>query len=164
MIKLSYCPTYLIKIYCTERNILHSIFYKGHRETENFIYTTLCRQNKCVCATSVRMRVYVSRQSEWLHDMILSSAPWCSARDSGGSVDSILPLLSATFEFNHGGSAVVQITPGSSTPSHYQDRNWILEKPRGQARPANLPLICLWLVWHEPFSGMHSVVRRPCLT
>lgn len=96
--------------------------------------------------------------------MILSPAPLCSGRDNDGSADSIPPLLPATFEFNHCGSAVVQITLGSSTPSHYPDHNWILGKPRGWAQPANLLLICLWLVWPEPFSWMHFVVRRPCLT
>ena len=73
--------------------------------------------------------------------------------DKDGSADSIPPLPLANFEFNHCSSTVFQITLGSSTPSHYPGHNWILEKPRGQARPANLLLICLWLVWPEPFSG-----------
>lgn len=54
-------------------------------------------------------------------------------------------------KFNHSGSAVIQITRSPSTPSHYPDCNWIVEKPRGRALPANLLLICLWLVWPEPF-------------
>lgn len=31
MIKIYHNPTYLIKIYCAELNILHSILYSGHR-------------------------------------------------------------------------------------------------------------------------------------
>lgn len=54
-------------------------------------------------------------------------------------------------KFNHSGSAVIQITLSPSTPSHYPDCNWIVEKPRGRALPANVLLICLWLVWPEPF-------------
>lgn len=120
--------------------------------------TWVCmRLSLCVC-------MCVCRCSEWCDDTILSPASLCSGRDNYGSADAIPPSLPATFEFNHRGSAVVQITLGSSTPSHYQDRNWILEKPRGRAQPANLLLICLWLVWPESFYGMHFVVRRPCLT
>lgn len=48
--------------------------------------------------------------------------------------------------------AVVQITPVSSAHCHYLEGNWILEKPRGCVCPPNLLLICLWLVWPEPFT------------
>ncbi len=165
MIRLSHYPTYLIKIYCTELNILHSILQQSHRG-QRMLFTVVSagKISVFVLRLCASVSICVCRHNEWLHDTILSPASWCSGRDNDGSADSIPPLLQATFEFNHCGSAVVQITLGSSTPSHYLDRNWILEKPRGRARPVNLLLICLWLVWPEPFSGMHFVVRGPCLT
>lgn len=96
--------------------------------------------------------------------MILSPAPWRSAGDNDGLAYSIPSLPPATFEFNHRGSTEVQITLGPSSPSHYLDRNWILEKTGGQVRPVNLLLICLWLVWSKLLVEMHFVVCRLCLT
>lgn len=161
MRRLSHYPTYPIKIYCTKLNILNSILHSGHRG-QRMLFTEISADKISVfslhlCAMCEYMCVQAKGETPW-HDL------QCLGRDNDGSADSIPPLLPASFEFNHCGSTVVQITLGSSTPSHYPDRNWILEKPRGRAWPANLLLICLWLVWPEPFSGMHIVVHRPCLT
>lgn len=88
------------------------------------LFTVVSAGKISVRAAPVSSRsVCVCMHNERRRDMILSPAPRCSDSDSDGSADSIPPLLPATFEFNHCGSAVVQITLGSSTPSHYPDRN-----------------------------------------
>lgn len=121
-------------------------------------------QCRCVCVCVSEMRC-VCRHNVWL--CVTWSSPMCLGALVGTSLALRIlsyPLLLANFEFNHCCSTVFQITLSSSTPSHYPGHNWILEKPRGQARAANLLLICLWLVWPENLPGMCSVVRRLSLT
>lgn len=132
MIRLIHYPTYLIKIYCTELNRLHLIQENSHRG-HRILFKVASVGKISVCAASVHVCLSscVCMHNEQLHDMILSLLSLGALTVT--TVDSIPPLLPATFEFNHCGSAVVQITLGSSTPSHYTDCNWILEKPRGRA-------------------------------
>lgn len=164
MIRLSHYPTHLIKIYCTELNLLSSILQYSHRGQRMLLKVVssgkirvfmLCLwtcENMCACTMS--------------NPTTLSSLQHlrCSDSDNVSSVDYIPPLLPATFKFNHCGSAVVQILWDPALPVITQTviefwKNLEVEPSWVQLLP-----ICLWLVWPGPLSWMHFVVCRPCLT
>lgn len=57
MIRLSHYPTYLIKIYCTELNLLHSILQYSHRG-QRMLFTVVSAGKISVCAASVHVLEY----------------------------------------------------------------------------------------------------------
>lgn len=110
MITPSHYPIYLLRSYCDEIN--------AHRpaDREDFILSGLLCCHCCVSAAWGK-----SAHKGCVHDTFLSVL-YCPHSDNGWPY-SIPASLPATFEFNHSGSTVVQITLGSSTPSHYPGPN-----------------------------------------
>lgn len=113
--------------YLSAQDLLWWDKFPPTQQSENFIWSSLC----CVGAVASLHAWSKSVHKGCIPDTILSVLR-CPHSDNS-SLYSIPPPLPATFKFNHSGTAVVQITLDSSTPSHYPGPNWILEEPRGPA-------------------------------
>lgn len=72
MIRLSHYPPYLIKIYCTEQNILLSIIWQGHRgHAVLFTEVSTGKMSLCVMLIFVYWSVQAQGAALW-HDPLSS--------------------------------------------------------------------------------------------